>query len=580
MKKYKWLALILVLPLLLSSCADIFNFGLLSGTSSGGQFGGYFEGITPVRGEILMSTADLSGLDLEYSERSMNAVYDSIHATRIVFSDGGTTVQGKGAEAIGSDALISAAGTYIISGSAKNARLTVRAGAEDFVQLVLFDLSLDGKEGTAIALESASEVLITVEGANSLSAPLADKPSALDKETSAVLLSNVALTINGNGSLFVKARRVHGIVSRGMITITGGDLNISSTGAGLIGESCVRIGGGKLTIVAEEEGILSGAVLADSDPSVHEAQTVGYVYISGGMLEVTSEGDAVHTESILLIKNGTITLTTGVSLDDVKKETADAPETLPDFWEIFESEEENELPEFSMYSDGIYAASDVLIYGGTLMITASNHAIFSEKSICADGGRIYAKTLGDSICAKDAVGISDGVLILPQCQAGIVSDDLWISGGHIYVGEAQTGVRTLGILRMSGGVLAVAGAKELPLTFEAAITTGGHLIALGNGKIAREFFPSNAQGVIFCHFNNRRDGYPLSLCDSDGSVILSLVGEVDYSCAYLSAPGIVRGNTYALSSGGYAPNSDKYGFAADSEAPIASEPLALVTANS
>ena len=576
----------MLVPLVLTSCSDILDLGFLTETTPAEQYEEYFDGISAIRGEIMVETADVSNLNLEYSERDLSTDYDGSSATRIVFSDSGSTVYGKGAETDGSDVVISAAGTYIISGNAHGALLTVKASTEDDIHLVFSGLSLVGKSGTALDIRSAASVLLTLIGENFLSDFSEYKPSALDKQTGAVILSRAALSVNGAGSLSVVGNRSHGIVSQSELILTGGKLNVRTTEAGLIGERCVKIGGGELYIEAEEEGVLSGKVLGEEETSKYETpteQTSGYIYISGGVLDITATGDAIRAESLLIIEDGVIDLTTGVRIDEVEKEEETA-ETLPNFWEIFEFDEaddaETDERAFTVFSDGLYAASDILIYGGTLAIDASNHAISSGQTICIDGGRFLIHSVHNGLYAEGAVGISDGILIFENSRSGIESKSVDISGGHVYIGKTNRGVVTSGALRLSGGVLAVAGAKELPLDFGVATVTGGVLAALGNASIAREFFPTESQGVILCRFAMQNSGYPLALCDNEGKVLLSLEGKADYSMAYLSVPQVKNGNVYTLMSGGFAPKSDRYGFAMDTEAMIGAEPLTVVTANS
>ena len=608
MKRCKWVALLLLVPLVLTSCADILDLGFLTEPAPMEQYEEYFDGITPERGEIAVGTADLSNLDLEYSEREFGTDYDVGLATRIVFADSGSTVYGKGAETDGKDVVISAAGTYIVSGSAKGALLTVKASSEDEVRLVFSGLSLSAKVGTAIDIRSAASVLLTLVGENTISDSTEYKPSALDRGNTAVLLSAVPLCVNGLGSLSVAGNRSHGILSRDELVLTGGKLSVHTTKAGIVGEHCVKIGGGELYIVAEEEGTLSGVVLDQSNanpnyetPSDKPAsgetggdgsdgtgelgETSGYVYISGGFLDVYSTGDAIRAESLILVKDGKLDLVTGIRVDEVEeKEEAETAETLPDFWDIFNFEEtEPEASEeraFEVYSDGLHASSDIIIWGGTLVIDASSHAIYSGGTVCVDGGWLLLRSVRDGLHALGSVGVSDGVLILEYSRHGMVGEDVHVSGGHIYIGKSVKGVVAKGMLGIWRGVLAVAGSEELPLDFGTGVATGGTLIALGNADSAREFFPFGSQGVILAHFSSRGEGYPLAICDEEGEFLLSLEGKCPYTVAYISSPDLQKGNVYTITSGGFAPKADRYGFATAGAQVIGAEPLIVVTANS
>ncbi len=576
----------MLVPLLLTSCADIFDMGFLDEITPADQYNKHFEGISPVRGEIRVETVGLSNLNLEYTEREQSPAYEKDNATRIVFANGGSTVYGRGADSAGKDVTVTAAGTYIVSGSADGALLAVSASSDDAVHLVLSDLSLTGKGGTAIEIRSAGAVLLTLEGENSLSNSTEGKPSAMDKLNDAVLLSRMDLCINGSGSLSVFGNRTHGIASMGVLTVTAGKISVSTTKAGLVGERAVRLGGGEIAIRAEEEGVLSGAVLGDtlwSDYENVDKKPVSYVYVSGGSLTVKSTGDSIRAESLFVMKDGVVDLTSGVRVDDPEVEEQ-PEETMPSFWDIFEIEENAQAASveraFVVYSDGICAASDIQILGGTLVVDASNHALYSEGTLCVDGGRLYVRAVHEGLCSDAAVGISDGIVILEKSRIGVLAKSVDISGGHLYVGATNSGVKTSGAFRLSGGVCLVAGAKELPLDFGVGVVTGGTMMALGNAKRAREFFPTGKQGVILCYFKEQGEKYPLLLCDNEDRMLLSLESVAAYSCAYISGADVSRGNAYTLMSGGFVAGVDPYGFAMGAESSVASEPLAVVTANS
>ena len=243
----------------------------------------------------IISQIETGEMDFSYSDRDQNPDYDAESATLICFSDSGSTVTGNGASASGTDVTITAAGTYLLTGTASDAVLTVSASKTDKIQLVLNGLSLSCTDGPAVYIQSADKVFITLaeNSENFLSDgnsyEITDDGSTLD----AALFSKEDLTINGTGKLTVIGNYKHGIVSKDDLVVTGGILSITSVKVGLCGKDCVKINAGEITIDAGSDGIRS-----DND----EDTSCGYVYISGGTLHITAGNDGIQAETVLNIE--------------------------------------------------------------------------------------------------------------------------------------------------------------------------------------------------------------------------------------------------------------------------------------
>lgn len=112
---------------------------------------------------------------------------------------------------------ITAAGTYLVKGSASDATLTIDAAKTDKIQLVFDGVSLSCTDGPAVYIKCADKVFITLaDGSENFlsdgdSYEIVDDGSTLD----AALFSKEDLTINGNGSLTVNGNYKHGIRLKG-----------------------------------------------------------------------------------------------------------------------------------------------------------------------------------------------------------------------------------------------------------------------------------------------------------------------------------------------------------------------------
>ena len=295
MKKRRAIPLLLSLSmaaaLLLSSCSEV--PGQITETSSSTD--------GSVSASEIIDSAQTDGMDFSFSGRDENTEYDENSATEILFSDNESSVTGKGAAATGADVTITAAGTYLVKGSAPDATLTIDAAKTDKIQLVFDGVSISCTDGPAVYIKCADKVFITLaDGSENFlsdgdSYEIVDDGSTLD----AALFSKEDLTINGSGRLTVNGNYKHGIVSKDDLVITGGIITITSVKAGIDGKDCVKIGGGTIRITAGSDGIRS---------SNDEDTSRGYIYISGGTIDITAGNDGIQAETVLNITGGEFTI--------------------------------------------------------------------------------------------------------------------------------------------------------------------------------------------------------------------------------------------------------------------------------
>ena len=133
----------------------------------------------------------------------MDASYDAENATYIRLSDDSVEVRGLGATAVDGTVSVSAAGTYVVSGSIADGRIVVEAGDEDKVQIVLSNASVCSQDGPAISILSADKCFVTLEQ-DSTNALVDGSAYTLEEgadEPNAALYSKADLTLNGAGSL-------------------------------------------------------------------------------------------------------------------------------------------------------------------------------------------------------------------------------------------------------------------------------------------------------------------------------------------------------------------------------------------
>ena len=382
MKKRRAIPLLLSLSmaaaLLLSSCSEV--PGQITETSSSTD--------GSVSASEIIDSAQTDGMDFSFSGRDENTEYDENSATEILFSDNESSVTGKGAAATGADVTITAAGTYLVKGSAPDATLTIDAAKTDKIQLVFDGVSISCTDGPAVYIKCADKVFITLaDGSENFlsdgdSYEIVDDGSTLD----AALFSKEDLTINGSGSLTVNGNYKHGIVSKDDLVITGGIITITSVKAGIDGKDCVKIGGGTIRITAGSDGIRS---------SNDEDTSRGYIYISGGTIDITAGNDGIQAETVLNITGGEFTIESGGG-------SANASTSSDGGWNSgwgswggfggFGGTTQTTADEAS--AKGLKAGTELIITDGTFSLDSSDDSIHSNGNIAITNG-IFSLLSGD-----------------------------------------------------------------------------------------------------------------------------------------------------------------------------------------
>lgn len=225
-----------------------------------------------------MSTADL------FTERDLTQTPDLAGATSITLKDG-------------EDVSITNEGTYVISGTATNATITVNADDTAKVQLVLDGVSITNDDSAAIYVVSADKVFVTTTqgSTNTLSVTgtfAADGTTNVD----ATIFSKDDLVLNGLGTLKITSTQ-NGVSCKDELKVTGGTYEIDSTADAFEANEAVLIADGAFTITSGKD-----AIHAEYD----EDDTTGNVYIAGGSLNITAADDGIQATCVTQVDGGTL----------------------------------------------------------------------------------------------------------------------------------------------------------------------------------------------------------------------------------------------------------------------------------
>ena len=572
--KRVWVSLISVLlsTVLISSCSG-------TGVSESGGTGGEEDG-TAYRGAE--TTEDLTS------------------AVTVLLSDDGSSSSGDGVKCDGGSVTVTESGSYIISGTVSDGRVTVDVSGDGQVELIFDGVNITSSDGPAIYVRESESVRLTLANGsrNTVSDSEYYEMTDGDSTIDAAVYSRDDLVISGTGELTVNGEYKHGIVSKNSLEICGGEVNVTSQKTGIYGKDSVEITDGTITVNAGSDGI-------KSDNS--EDAECGYVRISGGTLDINAGFDGVQAETNLTVEGGTVTLQTGGGSDNASVRSDGSINGAWGAWNpMFSGDSLDSASSDS--AKGLKAGDGISISGGSVNIDSSDDAVHSNGNVRVSGGTVTVISGDDGVHADSEFSITEGIVSITGSYEGIeasviavsggrisvkASDDglnaaggndsssvgsrpgagmfssstgeIRISGGYIYIDADGDGVDSNGSISVTGGITLVCGPVSSgngALDYDGtASVEGGVVVALGGAGRAQGFSEASGQGAVACTFDSQNGGTPLVLADSDGYVIASLTADKAYSSAVITAPGLKVGGSYRIVVGETPEGADEHGYA-------------------
>lgn len=444
---------------------------------------------------------------------------------------------------------ITAAGVYVLSGAMQGS-VTVNAGSQDKVQLVLNGVDITAANTAAISVENADKVFITLaEGTrNTLTVSSFDGDSDLD----AAIFSRDDLTLNGSGALTIVSA-ANGIVCKDDLRIAGGSYDITAEGRGIDANDSVRVYDGSFVIVSGKDAIRAK----------HDESEKGYVLIMNGSFNLTVNGGAANGET---------------HTDDMMRGFARGG------WEQNAASEDG-----TPSAKGVKASGSITVLDGTFVIDASDDAFHADGDLTVEDGSIRAQSGDDGMHADNALTINGGALIISgyegleasaiainggdiaitasddglNAAGGSDSSGFWrndmfasdgssivINGGSLYVNADGDGIDSNGDLTVNGGVVVVSGPTNSgngALDYNGTgSVNGGIVIAAGAYGMAETFGDTSTQVSFLTMLNG--SGGTIAVTDASGSTLLSGTVEKGYQCVVISSPALQVGETYTVSS--------------------------------
>jgi hypothetical protein len=321
----------------------------------------------------------------------------------------------------------------VVSGATSNGSLKIY-GVHN-IGLYLNGVNITNPVGPAINIQSGMEITVHLVGGtkNELADGAIYAPTGTE-DAKGTFFSEKRLRFVGTGSLEIRSRYNHAIVvdnhftmESGNITIhesandgihandeiriTGGTLNITSTGDAIQSESLpIRISGGKIT--AETKGIKSHGIYSGDSTIISENASIEIIARGNGAKGIKSRG-------LVSIRGGTTSIKTfgGIHTDN--------------------NSSDNSLDSNS--ATGIKGHHDMEIIGGTLRIESIGHRVKGmsiEGDLNISNGNLDIRANDDGMKIHGALSISGGnISIRSERRDGIDCDEdkISITGGNITI---------------------------------------------------------------------------------------------------------------------------------------------------
>ncbi|MBB3112834.1 hypothetical protein FHS18_004936 [Paenibacillus phyllosphaerae] len=542
------------------------------------------------------NTADLqlAGQDVneqaDFEENDTLTAWSQDSSTMIALSASGASVTGEGAKAESGVVTISAAGTYVVSGTIADGQLVINVTEDDDVHVVLNGAQITNNDGPAIQVIEAGKVIVTLqEGTDNALTDGATYSDTSDEAPTATLYSKGDLTINGAGKLTVQGNANDGITSKDDLKIMSGTIVVKAADDGIVGKDLLAVKDGTITVDAGGD-----AMKTTNDTDADK----GYIAIAGGTFDLTSVNDGIQAASSLLIGGGTFDIVSGGG--SAKSTKTHQDDMRGGFGQQAQEQtttttttEETE----STSAKGLKATANVAITAGTFKIDSADDGIHSNANIAIAGGEYSVASGDDGIHSDTALAISSGTIQITKSYEGIESANITISGGDIHVVASDDGVNvgggndasgaaggdmfaaTDGMLTISGGYLVVdatgdgldsngnmvmTGGTALvngptnsgngPLDYNGTFEqSGGTLIAAGSSGMAQAPSETSSQLAVMMTFPSTLEaGTLVTLTDSTGAVVAAFQPTKTFNSIVISSAALKSGENYTFSTGGTA----------------------------
>lgn len=506
-------------------------------------------------------------LATSWDPEDTDATYDASGAYQVTLNGDSIAFTGTGATVKGSAITITEPGVYAISGTLSDGQIVVDTATGGDVRLVLNGVDIACSTSAPIYVKNADKAIITL--ADGTTNTVTDGASyqlenSTSNEPNAAVFSKDDLSVNGSGSLTVKANYKNGIGTTNDLKIAGGTITVDAANDAIQGKDSVAVKSGTVTVNATGNGIQ-----ATNDTEAEK----GYIAIEGGTFSITAGGDALQAVTTLAVAGGDFIITAGGGSGS--GESADAS------------------------AKGLKATGGVFVTGGSINLDTADDAIHSNGTVKIAAGTINIKSGDDGIHADASIQIDGGEITIAQSYEGIESMTETINGGTIHITSSDDAINVAGgadgssvngrpgqnqfaanadnVLYINGGYVAMDSGGDgldcngsIYLTGGAAIVngptnngngaidyngefeaTGGYLAAAGSSGMAEVPGESSSLCSIMVNFDSvQQAGTLVHIEGADGKEIVTMAPTKQFQSIVVTSVAIEQGSTYKVYLGG------------------------------
>lgn len=437
---------------LAAACTGILILGLLSGCGNAdtADTDKSSEDNTVDASESA-ADADFAAADADmFTDRDYDTDYDENGSVSIRLNGSTAEASSDSVRISGGTITITEEAAYIISGTLDDGMIIVDAPDTAKLQLVLDGADINSETSAPLYILEADKVFVTLAAGSENTLSNGGSFTAIDENNiDSVIFSKQDLTLNGAGSLTVTSPAGHGIVSKDDLVITSGTYVITSASHALDANDSVRITGqASITADAGKDGIHA---------ENNDDASLGFVYVSGGTLDIEAEGDGVSAGAYMQIENGTFQISAGGGSINGTKESSDS-------WGGFmggrgpgqsgqpgmQEETTDTSDDSSTSMKGLKSTGDMRISNGSFTIDSADDSVHSNASVTVNGGTFEIASGDDAFHADETLTITAGTVNITECYEGLEALQVDVQGGEITLVASDDGLNAAGGTDSSG----------------------------------------------------------------------------------------------------------------------------------